>query len=423
MSVTINLGQAVHALSDALDLVGVDEVCHGKRVGCMALHCGRGLGLSDPELADLFHAGLLHDCGVSSTHVHHCLVSELDWENSEFHCIRGSEQLSQFSPLAHLAPIVRYHHMHWNLLRMVDLPEKTAQLANLIYLVDRVDALNALHYDRDLLLARHAVCDTVWRLRDSFFAPELVTLFLDLSSSEAFWLSLETRHLMRFIYERERESHLAPISFPELKQLALLFARIVDAKSPFTMEHSLGTARLARLLAEQAGLPVETCEKIEVAALLHDLGKLQVPDEILEKPGALTGEERAIIQRHSFETYQILRGIAGLEDITLWAAYHHETPDGHGYPFHRRGAELTLEMRIIAVSDVFQALAQQRPYRKPLAPHEIIKLLRTIAERNQLDSGLVELVARDLTASWQAATGLKLEEFPNRSVLPGSTRL
>jgi len=418
MSITIDLGQAIHALSDALDLVGVDEVCHGKRVGYMALQCGCGLGLSEPELEDLFHAGLLHDCGVSSTHMHRCLVNELDWEGSEFHCIKGSELLYQFPPLAHLTPIVRYHHTHWDDLRAAKLPEKTAQLANLIYLVDRVDALTAPHYERDLLLARHTVCDTVWRLSGSFFAPELVGLFLDLSSNEAFWLSLETRHLIRFIHERERESRLAPVSFPELKQLALLFARIVDAKSPFTMEHSLGTARLARLLAERVALPMETCEKIEVAALLHDLGKLQVPDEILEKPGALTREERAMIQRHSFETYQILRGISGLEDITLWAAYHHETPDGRGYPFHRQGKELTLEMRIIAVSDVFQALAQQRPYRKPLAPAEILDLLRAFVRQNHLDGELVELVGRHLPASWLAATGLSSpEEAPDQSAL------
>lgn len=417
-SITIDLGQAIHALSDAIDLVGVN-VCHGKRVGCMALQCGRGLGLSELELEDLFHAGLLHDCGVSSTYMHCCLVSELDWEGSKFHCIKGSELLSQFPPLAHLAPIVRYHHTHWEVLREAELPEKTMQLANLIYLVDRVDALTAQHYERDLLLARQTVCDTVWRLRGSFFAPELVALFLDLSSNEAFWLSLETRHLMRFIYEREREFQPTPVSFPELRQLALLFARVVDAKSPFTMEHSLGTARLARFLAKQAGLTSKTCEKIEIAALLHDLGKLQVPDEILEKPGPLTREERAMIQRHSFETYQILRGITGLEDITLWAAYHHETPDGHGYPFHRHGAELTVEMRIIAVSDVFQALAQCRPYRKPLAPAEILTVLRTFVHKDRLDGEIVELAGQHLQAAWQAAIGLKsLEKLPNSPVFP-----
>ena len=407
MSVTINLGQAIHALSDVLDLVGVGEVFHGKRVGFMALQCGHALGLDELVLEDLFHAGLLHDCAVSSTILHRRLIDELDWEGAEAHCVQGGELLAQFAPLAHLAPLIRYHHTHWDVFPTLKIPESTARLANLIYLNDRVDALTISHHERDLLLARHTIRETIWRLSGSFFAPDLVTLFMDLSASEAFWLSLEARHLIRFIHEREREARLVPVSFPELRRLALLFAQVVDAKSPYTMEHSLGTARLARLLAERSGLPAETCEKIEIAGLLHDLGKLQVPDEILEKPGPLTVEERAMIQRHSFETYQILRGIGGLEDIAIWAAYHHETPDGCGYPFHRGGAELTLEMRIIAVADVFQALAQQRPYRQPLSPIRILEMLRAFVRQNRLDGMVVEQVGEDLESSWRAATGVE----------------
>ena len=419
MSISVDLGQAIHALSDALDLVGVDQVYHGKRVGFMVLHCGQALGLDDAALEDLFHAGLLHDCAVSSTSVHRRLVNELDWEGAEFHCIRGSELLAQFAPLAHLAPIVRYHHTHWDELSSLNVPPEIARWANLVYLADRIDALAAPHYEKDLLLSRQMIRQKVWGLAGAFFAPDLVALFMDLSDSEAFWLSLEPRHLVRFLYERERHARLVPLSFAELQKLALLFARVVDAKSPYTMEHSLGTARLARLLAERAGLALPVCEKIEVAGLLHDLGKLQVPDEILEKTSPLTEAERALIQRHSFETYQILRGITGLEDVTLWAAYHHETPDGRGYPFHRCGAELTLEMRIIAVADVFQALAQKRPYRQPLSPARILDMLRAFVAQNRLDGAVVDLAGQDVEASWRAATGAEsFAAWSRKAVLP-----
>lgn len=415
MTVGIDLGQAIHALSDALDLVGVDRVLHGKRVGCMALCCGEALGLDTQQLNDLFHAGLLHDCGVSSTQIHRFLTLELDWKGVEFHCVQGSELLSRFAPLAHLAPIVRYHHTHWDVLNALRVPPNVARWANLIYLVDRVDALAALGGNQDILQTRHDIRKTIQRLRGSFFAPDLVVLFLDLSENEAFWLRLEARHLIRFIYERQREPGIVPISFIELKQLALIFARVVDAKSPYTLEHSLGTARIGCFLAEQVGLPPVTRDKIEVAALLHDLGKLRVPDEILDKPGPLTQAERAVIQHHSFETYQILRGITGLEDITLWAAYHHEKLDGRGYPFRRHGGELTLEARIIAVADVFQALAQPRPYRQPLSPVHILRMLRAFAQDQHLDGELVEVIGRHLETCWRLAMDL-----PVAGRLPGT---
>ena len=410
MTVSIDLGQAIHALSDALDLVGVSQVLHGKRVGFMALCCGEALGFKPRQLDDLFHAGLLHDCGVSSTQMHRFLVQELDWKGVEFHCVKGSELLSRFTPLAPLAPIVRYHHTHWDVLNALHIPQPIARWTNLIYLVDRVDALAASSGNRDILLARHDIRNTIQRLRGSFFAPDLAALFLDLSDNEAFWLRLEARHLIRFIYERERQTGAVPISFAELKQLALMFARVVDAKSPYTLEHSLGTARVGRFLAECVELSSETRDKIEVAALLHDLGKLRVPDEILEKPGPLTPEERATIQRHSFETYQILRGVTGLEDITLWAAYHHEKLDGRGYPFHRRDAELTIEARIIAAADVFQALAQTRPYRQPLPPVDILRTLRAFADDRHLDSDLVEIIERNLETCWRLAMNYPLAE-------------
>ena len=94
----------------------------------------------------------------------------------------------------------------------------------------------------------------------------------------------------------------------------------------------------------------------EIAGLLHDLGKLRVPDEILEKPGVLEPDERQIIHTHSFETFQILRNIHGFEEITRWAAYHHEEPDGSGYPFQTSGETMGPLSKLISVADSVSAI-------------------------------------------------------------------
>jgi len=231
-----------------------------------------------------------------------------------------------------------------------------------------------------------------------------VDAFLHASSAEAFWLTLEPPHLERFLVDMEREHQPQLISFSELKQLARIFAHIVDAKSHFTVEHSEGVASLARYLAEQMGLPPASQEKIEVAGLLHDLGKLKVPDEILDKPAALNDWDRSIMLRHSFESYQILRRIEGMQEIALWAAYHHEMPSGSGYPFHAAAGELSREARIIAVADVFQALAQDRPYRGSMPYKQIMHILWELVSEGHLDREIVSLVAKDPQRCWQMAT-------------------
>lgn len=395
MGLTIDLRQAIYALTDALDLVGVDEVGHGKRVGFMALQCARTLSLDDEARDKLFHAALLHDCGVSSSRVHRHLVEELEWANAEEHALTGFELLQHFPPLASLAPAIRYHHTRWETLKDMGIAEQDALFASVIFLVDRVDALITPHYGKDLLMARHDIRQRIAAFCHTLFAPQAVEAFMNASSTEAFWLTLEPPHLEHFLFDMEREHQPQPISFTELKQLARVFAHIVDAKSHFTVEHSDGVASLARYLGEKMGLPTESCEKIEVAGLLHDLGKLKVPDEILEKSTELDEQERSVMLRHSFESYQILRRVKGLEDIALWAAYHHEMPAGNGYPFHARAGALDKEARILAVADVFQALAQDRPYRKALPRDRIVEILQQQADEGALDRGIVALVAAD----------------------------
>lgn len=402
-----DLRHVIYALSDALDLVGVDDVAHGKRVAIMAAECGKSMGLAEAETTFLFDLGMLHDIGVSSTQTHRHLVGEFDWESSQLHAEAGYELLRGYPPLESLAVPVRYHHTHWDRLKTLGpdaLTPRQAEQANLIYLVDRVDALAAPYYGGDRLFEHvESIRDQIRSHAGGCFAPTLVEVFLAASAAEAYWLLLEPRSIQGYLMDMLAHGPSHQASFGELKQLAAVFSRIVDAKSPFTAEHSLGVARLARFLAERMGLDVERCDKLEIAGLLHDLGKLRVPDEILDKPGQLDRHERQIINTHSFETYQILRNIDGFEEIALWAAYHHEDVGGTGYPFHIRGDKLPLEARILRVADIFQAMAQNRPYRGGLMAAEVLAFLNALVRDRHLDADIVAVASAHMAEAMAAA--------------------
>ncbi len=394
----IDLRQLVMTIANAVDLVGVDDLLHGRRVGMLARELVAALGHDDADQLLLYDAGLLHDCGVSSTRVHKKLVADLEWSGSQAHCIRGDELLRDFAPLAHLAPIIRYHHSRWMwLIEQKEIPARTALFANLIFLADRIDVLAApYHADHTVLAHADEIRERLAAERGRLFAPELIDVFIAHSRGEAFWLALQPESVQQYQTEMEAFGDLRCLDWAEFKQCANIFARIIDAKSPYTEQHSRGVSLLSRHVAAKMGLDPVTCEKIEVAGLLHDIGKLQIPDEIIEGHHALTPQEFNIMKGHSFGTRQVLKRLNAIDDLARWAYYHHETPDGQGYPFHIGGKDLPIEARIINVADIFQALAQERPYRKPMSPAEIMAILNERAQTGRADPEVVAVIAGDL---------------------------
>ncbi|MBP9905479.1 MAG: HD domain-containing protein [Rhodoferax sp.] len=411
----INLHEAIYSLSDALDLVGVTHIHHGKRVAFMAAEVGKLLQWPKAQLDDLFQAAILHDSGVSKTAVH-AKLAQLEWELEGEHCQIGADLLASCALLRGLAPVVRYHHTHWHALEPMDLPLPVRLAANCIYMVDRVDILTLkyLNAGADILLGKDDIRQQILAHRGDWFCPQLVDAFMELSESEAFWFMLESDHVNGYVATWLSETTGQSMAFEDLSSLMHIFSSIVDAKSAFTKEHSDGVASLARFLGQQLQISDDRCDMLELAGLLHDIGKLRVPDELLEKPGPLTEVEKRTMSRHSFDTYNILCNIKGLEQVALWAAQHHERVNGTGYPYHTRAGGISLEARIVAVADVFQALAQARPYRPPMRPNEILAVLQQQVDCGKLDPQVVDCVRDNLQPCWHAAMQVR----PNREPQP-----
>ena len=407
---TIDLRQMIIAIETAVSFVGMNDINHGKRVGYIAGQLGHHLGFSDEDIQFAFELGLLHDCGVSTEQMHSNLVNHFDWEDAHIHCDIGYQLLKNFAPLAAYAIPIYYHHTPWQQLVETRVSRRDGRMANLIFLSDRIDILAASHYKNDILVARKEIARSINSYGGSYFDLTLVDAFNAVEQSEAFWISLEDRHVTRYVWNMGLTQSNTPLTLEQLRHLSLILAYIVDQKSPFTAQHSLLVASLASYIAKTYGLSEAQCEKIEVAGLLHDLGKLHTPDHILAKPAPLSAIERSIMNQHSYETYEILRHIKGLGDIAEWAAYHHEGLNGVGYPFHPSAAKLSIEARIIAVADIFQAVVQDRPYRDGRTLNETIKILEDMTRNGKLDEEIVSLVKQHAVACFRIASGEDQDE-------------
>jgi len=176
-----------------------------------------------------------------------------------------------------------------------------------------------------------------------------------------------------------RHAPADPVDCPldhRVNEICRAFAGVVDAKSPFTSRHSLGVADAAVAIGRGLGLAAEELQALERGGWLHDIGKLAVPSEIIEKPGRLTNTEWKVVQEHPRIGEEILARIPGFGKIAELAGTHHERLDGSGYYRGLDAAAQSLRIRIMAVADAFDALAADRPYRAGLPLDQVYQLLR-----------------------------------------------
>ncbi len=171
------------------------------------------------------------------------------------------------------------------------------------------------------------------------------------------------------------------------------FAKVVDLKDAYTQGHSFRVAKYTEMLARELGYDDETVEKYRNIALMHDIGKVGVPDSVLNKPGKLTDEEFSLIKSHTARGYEVLENISIMPEIAIGAHAHHERPDGKGYPLGLKGEETPRVAQIIAVADCFDAMYSNRPYRSRMNFDKVVSIIRE-SSGTQLTSDVVDAFLR-----------------------------
>jgi HD-GYP domain-containing protein (c-di-GMP phosphodiesterase class II) len=382
----VNLFDLLAPLAKTVDLMSSEVADHHLMVAYLAMRIGEEMGYGPEARRELVLAGSLHDIGAFSIKDRLDLLAFED-DFPTRHSMAGYYLVRTFPPFESIAKIIRFHHEPWRDGKGAEkdgLPVPC--LSHLIHLADRIAVLVP---KRGNVLAR--VGEIVHRVRGqwgSVFVPEYVDAFFKIAGRDYLWLEAASENLESII-RQNIDAHTMEIGMDDLYLFSQLICRVIDFRSKFTATHSSGVTTVAVALGKMMGFSEKERRLLQIAACLHDLGKLAIPSEILEKPGALTEDERFVMRTHVYHTFRILNPVEPLATVSSWGALHQERLDGSGYPFGHTAEELPLGARIMAVADVFTALTEDRPYRPGMAKTKAVYELSSMAGLNELDEQIV----------------------------------
>jgi putative nucleotidyltransferase with HDIG domain len=406
----LSLAEILSALSFALDLVEDAKPGHAIRTCLFGMRIADALRLGVSDSADLYYALLLKDMGCSTNARLICQLvggddrlikreAKLkDWTRASFSAVRmmwrhprqGAGLMERLGRLANMG----LHQDQCNAQLIGMRCERGAQIAHKIGLGPATaEAIRCLdeHWDgsgypdrlvgesipllaRILNVAQHLDLVAVEQGRDTaldvilersgrWFDPEIVRVVQSLARQNLLWQDCDSG-MERDIVREMEPGHALHADERQIDNISEAFADIVDAKSSFTFQHSLGVTKAALRIAHEMDLSPERKKIIYRASLLHDLGKLRVSNTILDKTTKPDEREWEIIREHPGLTRQILGRIGPFNEIAEIAGNHHEKLDGSGYPLKLAGHDLSLEARILTVADIYGALSEDRPTAK-----------------------------------------------------------
>jgi HD-GYP domain-containing protein (c-di-GMP phosphodiesterase class II) len=422
-AVQLRTSELLSALSFALDLTEGQSMGHTVNSCLLGMRLAEIAGLSEDDRSELYFALLTKDTGCSSNAARMFEVfggddlkakrevKTQDWSRvtfdglnylmrnvapgrplherlmsiaqvalhrdkqaramTEIRCERGAQIALRLGFSWQAAEGIRYLDEHWNGdgypegLSGQDIP----LFSRIMNLAQTIEVFASINGPADALRVAQERSGT-------WFDPELVCVAASLENETDLWACMHDGTARERVMAMQPGSDVRIADDAAIDNICEAFAGVIDAKSPYTNQHSQRVTKAALAIGKALGLRPKDLVILRRASLLHDVGKLGVPNSILDKPGKLTAQEWESIRLHPYYTQRILEQISGFQHLAFIASTHHEKLDGSGYHRNLRGSQLPVESRALAVADIFDALSSKRAYRGALPLEEVFEIMR-----------------------------------------------
>jgi len=387
--VKVRMDSLIKSIATALDIVEGELIGtstnHGKRIAVLCAKMGKALGKNTEEITALTVCALLHDSALTE----YILSERMDGDSDtamKKHCEIGQRNVDALCFKTNVKNFVLYHHEHADGAGPFGIREGEGPLeAELITIADSLDA--KYHLQRLTQEELPGIRDIIVNETGKHYSKKAAQTMLEILDWTAV-LSLKDDVIKQTAID-SMSPWTVDVQTETVLGLAAFVARIIDYKSVFTQKHSTQIANKAWFMGKHYKYGPQELAEVYLAASLHDLGKLTIPSDILEKPGKLTSEEFDIIKDHVKLTWELLSDIEGFETICRWACNHHEKLDGSGYPFGRKADELDFNSRLLANLDLYQAISEERPYHPGRNHADTMKILYEMAGTGKIDGDIV----------------------------------
>jgi HD-GYP domain-containing protein (c-di-GMP phosphodiesterase class II) len=379
----------IKSIAAALDIVEGGllgaSTNHGKRIAVLCAMMGKALQKDPAEITALAVCALLHDNALTEYILSEQTGGYHDPAMKK-HCEFGQRNVDALHLKTNVKDFILYHHERADGMGPFGVREGEGPLeAELITIADSIDAVH--HLQRLEPEELPAIRDIIAKETGKHYGKKAAAAMLEILDWPTI-ISLNDRIIKQTASE-VLPPWTADIQTDTMFGLACFTAKIIDYKSVFTQKHSTQIANKAWFMGKHYRYEPQIMAELYLAASLHDLGKLAVPSDILEKPGKLTGEEFDIIKEHVRLTWELLGDIEGFETVCRWASDHHEKLDGSGYPFGKKTSELDFNSRLLACLDLYQAISEERPYHPGRNHADTMRILYDMADTGKIDGGIV----------------------------------